>query len=402
FQILASHVCARWRAITLTTPLLWTRIQVEFTATPPFGGLIAKLTRSQNQFIDILIDAAPSDAQSMPDAHLNQVIVLLAPHTARWRSFDLNVTSYHQLQGCWELLTVPLLQPPLHLVELIVENSKNIKDFPGSPVTFFDGNLPRLKSVILIGVGVDWEQRWLKGSPHLTDIELTDLEMNMRPSWEKFVRLLTESPQLQRLKLYEPVSWDWEPSPEHMSSSSFLPALPMLQTLELERVSQNYARSILTRLAFPSLANLKLELCGEYFTNLIHQLVTPPNRGPEAPPGLNSLLHGLKTLIISDLWCASHCVALLFRELRSIEHLTLNMTNLDHEFLRHIGCRGNQSSRLPTLRTLSTVGVTGELMREIVANRRHCGYPLRAVYMAEWEHMTKGEMERLRQDVDDF
>ncbi|KAH7909533.1 hypothetical protein BJ138DRAFT_1066878 [Hygrophoropsis aurantiaca] len=398
FQVLASHVCARWRAIAFTAPMLWTTIYIYNTATPPFDALIAWLTRSQNNAIDVTVDADPHDGQSMPEAHLNQVITLLSPHTARLHYFDFRVASQCRLQKCLDILAARPLQPPLQLITLIVE----VADIDTlAPVTFFDGNLPCLELVVLRGVGVAWDQRWLEGSPQLTDFEFTNHGMDMQPTWETFVRFLTGSPNLQILRIFGPASWLPQTGLEDMPLSSSLPTLHALQTLELASV-QDDAINILTRLALPSLTSLTLNLWQEDFTDVILQLVTPPNTGPGTPLCPNSFLHGLRDLCITELHCSPHCVALLFRELRSIEQITLDVTSLNREFLEHISCQGDKSSWLPTLQKLRTIGVTGKTMCALLAIRRHHGYPLRAVYMEEGAVMELGDMERLRQDVDDF
>ncbi|KAH7906502.1 hypothetical protein BJ138DRAFT_1071628 [Hygrophoropsis aurantiaca] len=402
FQVLASHVCARWRAIALAAPVLWTDLYVDSTTTPPFDALIAWLTRGQNHPIDVTVEAFKNkEVQNMPEAHLNQVITLLSPHTARLRYFDLTVESHHQLRGCLDLLAVPPFQPPLQLATLIVEVAdESLYGWP--PVTFFDGNLPRLESIILVNVGMVWNQRWLRGSQHLTEFEFCNYDLHMQPAWEIFVRFLTESPNLRSLRIYGPASWSPQTRLEHMSSSSSLPTLHALQTLELVVSSRQDAINILTGLALPSLTSLKLNLWEDDFTDIILQLVTPPNTGPGTPLGPISFLHSLRDLCITELQCSPHCIALFFRELRSIKQITLDMTSLNREFLEHISCQGDKSSWLPTLQTLRTVGVTGKTMCALVAIRRHHGYPLRAVYMEEGAVMEPGDMESLGRGVDDF
>ncbi|KAH7915098.1 hypothetical protein BJ138DRAFT_981051, partial [Hygrophoropsis aurantiaca] len=377
FEVIVSHVCTRWRAIALASPLLWTTIRVKQNAVPPFDKLITWLARSRAHLISVAVGVRTfGGALSMTDAHLNQVLTLLAPHAARLRSFLLMV-SHKQLQGCLQLLAVPPVRVPTQLRQLVVFTDagyRNIENLPS--VTFFNGNLPRLESVVLHSVSIDWEQRWLKGSPHLTNIRLGNCPM---PSWEIFVRFLTELPRLEALEIDASCGSDWDPEQIPSSTqSSMLPTLPALQRLELTDMPLIHVSNILTKLALPRLASLQL-LPEADITGLALRLAAPPQPGPGPSPHPSSVLHGLTDLNLSCLRCAPHCVALLFRALRAIERITLDMTTLPPEFLQPLECRGDASTWVPTLRTLCTAGVSRNRLHAIVAARRLHGYPLEVV-----------------------
>ncbi|KAH7920988.1 hypothetical protein BV22DRAFT_1198536 [Leucogyrophana mollusca] len=417
FQVLVSHVCVHWRTVALATPALWTEVYVRYTKRPPFDQAAAWLSRSQNLPIDVAIETTPlpdasldvdgSGPAPMSDADLTAVLALLAPHIARWRAFELHVACYHQLETCFlPVLSVPPLPVPVQLEVLVVAVAVSRdgvqQHFP--PITFFGGVLPRMKAFTAIGVDVEWGQDWLVGGASLRSIDLVNHRAKTRPSWNAFARILSASP-VETLRVYDSGPQWCRPGTDGAGEASYgIVELPSLKVMELGCLSLGRVTGLLSRLATPSLKSLKLHLNEEDFTDLVHQLVAPTTRLPPPPPRSSPLcaLWSLEDLTLCELQCDSHCAALLYRELRSIRRITLHMGALGLEFFQLVGCGGERSTWLPTLQTLRTSGITGEMMRAVVAIRRRNGYPLRAVYMEIGARVRGEDEEWLRGDLERF
>ncbi|KAJ6582682.1 hypothetical protein DFH09DRAFT_1145715 [Mycena vulgaris] len=87
-----SQACSSWRSVVMGTPSLWATIDVDFSPPPPKpAGLIATLTklvslslkRSANYPLTIHLRALDADA--------GPALELLAQHSGRWRTADLQV-----------------------------------------------------------------------------------------------------------------------------------------------------------------------------------------------------------------------------------------------------------------------------------------------------------------------
>ena len=99
FQIVISHVCRHWRNVALSTPSLWTNIEVAPEARPPYESVSTRLERSKGLPIDIYVNCGPPapDVEPPSDADLEFLFSLLCPHIHRWRTMEALISSVHHM-----------------------------------------------------------------------------------------------------------------------------------------------------------------------------------------------------------------------------------------------------------------------------------------------------------------
>ncbi|EMD30539.1 hypothetical protein CERSUDRAFT_101255 [Gelatoporia subvermispora B] len=208
FEVLASHVCAHWRAVAVHTSCLWTTIH--FSAVPHLERARAYLARSTKQPIDIFVDSC-AEADHLAGTTLfrdefDRAFELVLPQIARWRSLTLKVRDLGCKARARKWLSSCGPAPRLTRLQLW-----HIEDW-GSPeglftaigpppVVVFDGTLPALEDVSLIGVNLPWAR-----SPFLSGLRSLELGVHsddVRIPFDLWRAMLVASPALERLKLYE-------------------------------------------------------------------------------------------------------------------------------------------------------------------------------------------------------
>jgi hypothetical protein len=444
FEVLISHVCHHWRMVALNTPSLWTEINVSPLDSPPFERVQILLERSKSLPIDIRIDCEPPDDEeedssgsedselgqaprSMTFSDLDNLMSLLIPHISRWGSIEVAVACYKHMFVFLSAVSDPSIAgaPQLEALQLYHhEDAESLTAFAQPDLVqhfkLFGGVAPRLKSVALWGVHVDWCQEWLSCGSNLLDLELAYHTDDVRPSWKQFTAILCGAPKLETLSLCSsgPLGGphDWYPegsSGGYGDDYAGVIELRSLTHLVLAFHLPLYVSGLLRRLAFPALKSLTLDLDDGDFTDLAVQLagpvVTAVSVISKDGEKKRSLLTGLDTLKISGFPCSDRSVELMYAELGNLKALNLTMTYLSPVFLQLLyhpcsvpGQRDVCHVCLPSLTTLSTTDVPGHQMRELVQKRKEAGVPLKAVYMEENDEITDHDLQWLKDNVEEF
>ncbi|KAG0700449.1 hypothetical protein DFH29DRAFT_623394 [Suillus ampliporus] len=452
FEVLISHVCQHWRTVALNTPSLWTKIDVSALESPPFERVQILLERSKSLPIDIHIDCEPPDddddddddeeedysgsedselgqsPRSMSFSDLDNLMSLLVPHISRWGSIEVAVACYKHMFIFLSAVSDPSIAgaPQLEALQLYHhEDAESITAFAHPDLVqhfkLFGGVAPRLKSVALWGVHVDWCQEWLSCGSNLLDLELAYHTDDVRPSWTQFVGILRGAPKLETLSLCSSgplgTPHDWCPEGGSGSygddSSTGVIELHSLTDLVLAFHLPVYVSGLLRRLAFPVLKSLTLDLDDGDFTDLVAQLAGPATTAvpvvPKDGEKKRSLLSELDTLKISALPCSDRSVELMYAELGNLKALNLSMTYLSPAFLQLLyhpcsvsGHRDICHVWLPSLTTLSTTDVPGHQILELVQKRKDAGVPLKAVYMEENDDVSDHDVQWLKENLETF
>ncbi|KAH7885048.1 hypothetical protein F5I97DRAFT_1928465 [Phlebopus sp. FC_14] len=409
FQVVVSHVCRHWRNVALSTPSLWTQINVLCIERPPFERVSTLLERSKSLPLDIRIDWEPPDdafptddepPRSFSEDDLKALLALLIPHVPRWGSIWVDVASYDHMFTFLSAVSDPSVPaaPRLEALQLYHhEDSEEFVAFPRPSMSkhfvLFGGSAPRLKSIALWGVHVDWNQSWITSGSHLLDLELAYHTEDVRPLWTAFNKILRGAPNLETLSLC--LSGPSGNPPQWSDRARCY--------LVLGFHSSSYTVGLLRKLYTPVLKSLTLDFDAEDYTDLVTQLVGPatvPNLFPHEQP--RSLLSGLEHLKISGLPCGSSSVKILYGELKNLKALNLSLTYLDPAFLHLLSPPPQGDILLPALKTLSATGAVGDAIRQLVQQRKEAGVPLKAVYLEESSEIEDEDIEWLKDNVEIF
>ena len=150
-----SQVCHRWRAITLSMPLLWTRIplltlDMKYTANPSFLEFYASfLLRSAGQPIGVFVSSHNPKAENAVKWH--PAVKILVSHSYRWQHLRVVSHSSHLLRA---LRPIKKRLPILRTLNLELDPEAYLNMFQKAP---------KLSQVRLIGIAPErialpWKQ----------------------------------------------------------------------------------------------------------------------------------------------------------------------------------------------------------------------------------------------------
>ena len=411
FQVLVSHVCRFWRDVALNMPSLWTNL--DFTEGPPFTKSRVWIERSQNLPLDIHIDCGGSDDDDDDDEEsstvsefsdsiatkedLIVVLGLIVPHVARWRSLRVEVESYDYMHLALTSLAECPAAPQLECLQLSHHDDADVTELfqPEHLREFFlpfHGIAPKLNSVNLWGVHIMWSAPFLSG---LTDLELAYHSPDVSPSWEDFSRMLRNSPSLETLSLCMSGA---ETLPTDVTEEDVI-ELPSLKSLVLSYQDAQHVSRLVKLLPTPNLRKLVLDLESDDFSSFVTELATPSS---DTKP---SLLHGLEHLKITSLACDHRLVERMYGQLVNLKSITLSCSFLHDNFFLQLIPTVDQSSPTalcPNLDMITTSGIEGAMMKELVAARKAAGFPIRSILMGEDDVVTNSTEKWLRANVQSF
>lgn len=450
FNVLVSHVCARWRAVAVENPLLWAHVR--FVGSPPYDRAATYLERAKAAPLAITVDRTIDDADDFsmsddsyaPEDHdpdlavIEGIMELIVPHVAHWQALQIMVSFYKHMHFALEALGAAGPAPLLEVLQLYHYEDTDehltfkLPELRAQPFRLFGGVAPRLTHVALWGVHVPWDR---ESSPYLTG--LTDLELayharDVRPSLAEFARILRDSPGLRTLTLClscpAGTPDEWEPGMPLTTTPSdagtidpeaLVPlALPALTDLVLAYLEPAYLLALLPRLALPALTSLALDLEDDDYSELLKYLASPRSRPPPSAlsgPGVSggatarSILAHLTALKVASMPASEACVRDAYREMQGLTALNLNADFLDAYWVDLLFPQPNAGTGdaqgellLPRLETLTTTGVDGTQMRELVAAREARGAPLRTLLMNEEDDVAHEDEKWLGEHVERF
>ncbi|KAI0372148.1 hypothetical protein BV20DRAFT_978386 [Pilatotrama ljubarskyi] len=462
FNVLVSHVCARWRAVAIDNPLLWSHVR--FIGDPPYDRATTYLERAKGAPLAITIDRTVQDEDDFsmseeepdepedndPDLEIiGGIMDLILPHVAHWQALQIMVSFYPHMHRALQALGAAGPAPMLEVLQLYhyEDTDEHLRfkqpELRAQPFRLFDGVAPRLTAVALWGVHLNWDKASSPFLSGLTDLELAYHARDVRPSFADFARILRSSPDLRTLTLClscpAGTPADWPPSgmpevaPENadgaaMDVDSTAPlVLPKLTDLVLAYLEPVYLLSLLPRLALPALTSLALDLEEDDYSDVLAYLTSPRSLPASSSssltrlelrrPGIagtptRSLLANLTSLKIASLPASEAVVRDAYRQLEKLTALNLNVAYLDGFWVDLLfpqeppagGGSGAPPGELllPRLETLTTTGVDGAKMRELVEARAARGRPLKTLLMNQEDDVTEEDEEWLGKHVERF
>jgi hypothetical protein len=426
FPILVSHVCKHWRTVAIGSPALWTSIS--FTERPPFERCRTYIARSQNLDIDIHIDSSLSDDEDDEDddgqSDLSQpalsvedvstILDIVIPHIERWRVFEVMVRTYEYMHLVLSRVSTECHSAPsLEVLQLYHYEDAGDSEYDHfEPANLnqsfvpFGGNAPKLRVVSLWGVHIDWSTPMLSD---VIDLELAYHARDVRPSWEDFSRILKNSPKIETLTLClsGPAGSlaDW---PETCVE------IPSLQNLVLAYHEPAYVCSLIKLLYIPNVTSLALDFESDDYTNLAKALASPSCSSHDTG---KSILANLNSLKLGGLPCDHKAVDRIYEQLGKLKSLNLNLAFLDKIFFRKLitpldtttatmttttarTVPSSKSIYCPLLESITTTGVDGWDMCQLVKQRKEYGAPIKQVSMSDDDHVKNWEVDWLKQNVE--
>ncbi|KDQ25842.1 hypothetical protein PLEOSDRAFT_1046088 [Pleurotus ostreatus PC15] len=440
FQVVASHVCSKWRSVALSTPSLWTTINI-CPYDSPFDRCRAYIERSGglplNLDIDLTLEEYQVDIEGDEDRgvvvdDIDLILDIICPHSKRWRSIAVAATHYkslHRVLVRFDTLPPAPLLEELQLQHLAEEDLDPDAVFnpPSLKLPYFvpfQGKAPNLRNLSLWGIHFAWDEACLEENNTATTInspksprttlfdsmeQLTELELayhvsDVRPSFVAFASILRRSPLLTKLALSAS-------GPAGSPSDWFIPgtkalqkiALPKLSELDLRFHEPDYAVGLVQALDMPSLRHLTIDFDSADYTDFVKVLAgqSISDRTAQLTGGRKqrSILSGLEFLKICSLPCDKRRRDLLLGELQNVKHLFLKcasedvadiFTRLQNPNPSATSSEGSETPVMfcPLLKTLSTTDITGKEMIEVVRARAEAGVPLAKVCMCEEDIVT--------------
>jgi hypothetical protein len=278
----ASHVCHRWRGISLNLPCLWSHIN--FTKLAPAGAAVmlvrAKTAPLYLEAQTIQWNGAKFEAfREQIEAHIHYI-----------RHLSVSATRKH-LKIFGQLVSSA---PSLELLSIDDRRSARSLSPVIMPDNLFDGIAPKLTYLRLYNCGILWQSPLLRG---LRDLELISFPAgpaHTRITFYPWLRALKQMPQLERLVLHGDILSDLLVLPEGLKLTVDLPSLTELSlSASVDECAVALAHLVLpalTRLCVNALIDLDLSEYGSV-DDLI-QCVAKNAHGPQDTEALQSLFIG--------------------------------------------------------------------------------------------------------------
>jgi hypothetical protein len=241
FPIRISHVCRRWRETAVKTPSLWTKIRLSDNPKSLVRSAVW-LTRSREHPVDVSIEFVLPDeilfwskreisnsaVYKAAERDLQRALGVIIPHSHRCRSFELCLSLPDHMDLALSFLETVPGAPFLERISLTCDdfNSRDqVEDSEGSeiedsaaPRLIFSGNTPKLLSVNLRSVAIDWNLL-------LFEPVQSSVKLGGTPS-----RLST----LRTLSILDPTIRPW---PDVVEFTNVLQCCTRLSSLDLQNVS---------------------------------------------------------------------------------------------------------------------------------------------------------------------
>ena len=273
----AAHVCHQWREIALNLPQFWSNVDLSSLT---LAGVTEILARAKNAplYLEARIPIAQWDYQ-----RINAFTIELQTRVSQICHLSINAEPLDLLR-LFEGLNFPA--PILEYLSV----SQPVDVGGTLPHTLFGGVTPRLSSLRLHDVNIDWE------SPILKDLRYLEIRAPSAIAWENsdWLDALSEMIQLEKLVLHSASS---RSNPLQFTSEiQRSVSLPSLKHMDISATAENCAIT-LTHLSLPALTRLGVTL---------HSYFNSGSDRPEMFPLLSRHINGtqhtepLQSVLISS------------------------------------------------------------------------------------------------------
>ncbi|KAG2137975.1 hypothetical protein DEU56DRAFT_345601 [Suillus clintonianus] len=263
-----SHVCQRWRNVSLSTSSLWTVIVLTFpTHRNQIFRTVNWLARSRSRPLHIYMDFR-DPAWNWDEAshcfgwkNMENVMRLILPHAHRWQKVELLTDTWAPiftfLSYSSRLKSTPMLEDVLLSRCNAFFAAKGELFRPAAmrlPISWFGGGsaFHSLRRVSLAGVHVNWTNSGLSG---LLELELKYHASEVMPTLHEFCDIISACPELERLSI---LGWGPQLNVDVAPKQRTL-YLPHLRVFAFGFIDVDYAIDLLSLFHFAALKTLSLE-----------------------------------------------------------------------------------------------------------------------------------------------
>lgn len=260
-----------WYDIIVHSPHLWTVLESDFT--PKILNLV--LQRSKNLPLSLIWDSAGCEERESKE--LKEVLEVVSQNSIRLESIKMVVAEQWKLNHD----TRRLLESNMpHLKKLEVKSIRDSRDSGERLDKFMLSDGPSLREIALATTSLS---SW--SSPRLIGLFALDLTRPCQPpSIQEFWNILSNSPQIERLRLCE---LDRSFSPwTHPQIEPI--TLPHLKEIFLKNLDGPYLSAMLTSVYAPSSSNVHISsnIFGDSSATVLEAVFSPANIQLEALLGL--------------------------------------------------------------------------------------------------------------------
>lgn len=269
FEVVLSHVSSLWRAVAITTPTLWTRIDIYSSRLDCAANYLQR--SGSHILLDIRVDIYNADKRILiRSVHkrknlIQSIVKTLFPYIHRARSL--------LVLSCFELTALTLLSP---LYDSVAPNLQRLRMNIGHPATTsprtagfeaFSKGLPQLTFL-----ETDLPNCVPLSLQNLTTLHLHTLTDTLDLSYQSFIAMITTPPSLCNLSIKGSLDishWPW-----HLNGPGF--SMKNLKALRLPDKSM-FSAKILLAISAPNLQSLWL---GSSFNHYGRLFDAPQMSGP--------------------------------------------------------------------------------------------------------------------------
>lgn len=452
-QVVISHVCKRWRQIALRTPTLWTSLHIRRASDLDRAKVYLSRCSTSAFPLDVLVDTV-AVADHYPGItlcrdELEDIFDIILPHLYRWRSFFLKLRDSECKNKARTRLCASGPAPVLETLQLYHFEEWTSQDLYLStvqpPMMLFDGIIPNLKNVSLIGVNLTWSRTpYLRG---LRNLELALHAESVRPSYAQWEALLRNSPDLEKLSLHysgpkfpsdvtiHSIDESWPPNKD-------LIELKNLRDINIVDLDPDYLCLIFEHLNMPNVKRLGLDLPEQDFTVFVdlisgarrRSISLPAMKGDraydvhEGPPGRpRGYFETVERLAITSLECSPDAWRKFLPSIRALQVMEVDFRRMGEGFYEALfdlvdervpsiyaressvtttdsshsdctliesgspppPCRKQRVRLLPNLDTIQLSGLNGTRVKELIAFSQRLGCSVKR-WVVKWDENRRG------------
>jgi hypothetical protein len=387
FEVTVSHVSSSWRAAALSTPLLWSTLDISLRSKLDF--IEAYLQRSKKYPLELRFDFFWRSERSGSFTSVENIFDLVIAQSGRWNRFfaegDIDSPIVTLVKRCRDVAA-----PQLSHFSIFIESDFPEPDTPEIDFRpqIFTGAAPLLDTVRLGGIAL---RECRPPLDSVTILDLKEISRWTRITYNRFRDMVTSCPALTKLIIKQQViqqeSW-----PDLIINSIPLPSLRFLRF-------QGYPDSVSKVLLAISAIHLESLSFNDIHHNALYDFFKSCQARPTSLP-----FPCLTTLSLESLnWGKSQWQS-LFQAFPTIMHVefTCRFTG----FTRCLGQTVGSTVPLPDLHSVTIRHVyynddqeSHDYIYDFISDRISTGRPIQRLFLDNAEEAATDRMDWLREQV---